>query len=226
MEEAKQAVAQGESHTSTTFPAHIQPQRSGSRRVVLWVTVLLLGSIAGILAWQHLDTRPAEVQPAVSAPPAPTDLAIVNENQRQQITVAPVGAQPAAVERETTGKVSFNEDRLTPVAAPYAGRVLEILPTNPAVVRPGQPLFARESPELVASHNDLAAARSDVAKAKIGLDAARIAAERARGLHAQGAIATKDLQQAETELARAHDEQRRAQVAYTAVEHRLALFGK
>jgi len=226
MEEAKQAVAQGESHTSTTFPAHIQPQRSGSRRVGLLVTVLLLSSIAGMLAWQHLDTRPAEVQPAVAAPPAPTDLAIINENQRQQITVVPVGAQPAAVERETTGKVSFNEDRLTPVVAPYAGRVLEILANKGAVVRSGQPLLVLESPELVATHNDLAAARSDVAKAKIGLDAARIAAERARGLHAQGAIATKDLQQAETELARAHDEQRRAQVAHTAVEHRLALFGK
>ena len=166
------------------------------------MTILLLGSIAGLLAWQHLETRPAAVHPAASASPAPTDLAIVNENQRQQITVAPVGEQPTTVERETTGKVSFNEDRLTPVVAPYAGRVLEILAHKGATVRSDQPLLVLESPELVAAHNDLAAARSDVAKAKIGLEATRIAAERARGLHAQGAIATKDLQQAETELAR------------------------
>jgi len=45
-------------------------------------------------------------------------------------------------------------------------------------------------------------------------------------LHAQGAIATKDLQQADTDFARALDEQRRAQAALATVEHRLALFGK
>src|SRR6266571_4754431 len=226
MEETKQAVEQRERLASTPLSPHVQAQRSGYGRVVLWVTILLLGLGAGILAWQHLETSPAEVQSTPVAPPQPSDLAIVSENQRQQITVAPVGEQQNTVERETTGKVSFNEERLTPVVAPYAGRVLEVSANKGADVRPGQPLLVLESPELVATQNDLAAARSDVAKARIGLDATRVAAERTRGLHAQGAIATKDLQQAETELARAQDEQRRAQAALAAVEHRLALFGK
>jgi cobalt-zinc-cadmium efflux system membrane fusion protein len=89
-----------------------------------------------------------------------------------------------------------------------------------------QPLVILESPELVAAQNDLASARSDLAKAKIGLDMAQTAAERARRLHQQEAIATKDLEQAEADLTRGQDEYRRAQVGLAAVENRLSLFGK
>jgi cobalt-zinc-cadmium efflux system membrane fusion protein len=130
------------------------------------------------------------------------------------------------VERETTGKVNFNKGRLTPVYTPDTGRVLEGLAHKGAAARPGQPLLVLEAPELVTVQNDLAAARSDLAKATIGLDAARVAAERARHLHTQGAIATRDVQQAERELARAQDEQQRAQTVLAGVEYRLVLFGK
>jgi cobalt-zinc-cadmium efflux system membrane fusion protein len=130
------------------------------------------------------------------------------------------------VDRNATGRVGFNEDRLTPVFTPYAGRVLELLVNKGASVGKSQPLVILESPELVVAQNDLASARSDLAKAKIGLDTAQIVAARARRLHEQEAIATKDLQQAEADLNRAQDEHRRAQVGLAAVENRLSLFGK
>src|SRR5262249_31599279 len=123
-------------------------------------------------------------------------------------------------------KVGFNEDRLTPVFTPYAGRILELLANKGDSVGKNQPLVVVESPDLVAAQNDLASARSDLAKAKIGLDTAETVAERARRLHEQEAIATKDLQQAEADLTRAQDEVRRAQVSLAAVENRLSLFGK
>ena len=226
MAEATQPVEQGEHLAITTPPMSTPPRRMWRGRAVLLGAILLLGGVVSMVAWQRLDTHPEEVQPTTPAVSQPTDVAVVNEQQLQQLTIEPVSERPVTVERDTTGRVSFNEERLTPIYTPYAGRVLEVLANKGAEVRPGQPLLILESPELVTVQNDLVVARSEFAKAKIGLDAARIAADRARGLHTQGAIATKDLQQADTELARAHDEQRRAQAVLATVEHRLALFGK
>jgi cobalt-zinc-cadmium efflux system membrane fusion protein len=225
MAEATQRVEQVEHHATTIPPKPPQARRTRRGKAVLLV-VILLGGGGGILAWQRLDMRPEAVQPATPVASQPTDMAVVNEQQLQQLTIEPVRDWPVTVERDTTGRVSFNEERLTPIYTPYAGRVLEVLANKSTEVRPGQPLLVLEAPELVTAQNDLIVARADLAKAKIGLDAARVAADRARGLHAQGAIATKDLQQADTELARALDEQRRAQAALATVEHRLALFGK
>jgi len=225
MAEATQRVEQVEHHATTIPPKPPQARRTRRGKAVLLVVILLGGGV-GILAWQRLDMRPEAGQPATPVASQPTDMAVVNEQQHQQLTIEPVRDWPVTVERDTTGRVSFNEERLTPIYTPYAGRVLEVLANKSTEVRPGQPLLVLEAPELVTAQNDLIVARADLAKAKIGLDAARVAADRARGLHAQGAIATKDLQQADTELARALDEQRRAQAALATVEHRLALFGK
>jgi cobalt-zinc-cadmium efflux system membrane fusion protein len=72
----------------------------------------------------------------------------------------------------------------------------------------------------------LSLARSDLAKANIGLNTAQVAQQRAQRLHEQEALSTKELQQAEADLARAQDDVRRAQAAVAAVENRLRLFGK
>jgi membrane fusion protein, heavy metal efflux system len=234
MAEAEQSVQQGECLATTMPPTSTRLRRRGRRRLA-WLVVLLLGGLGGTAAWQRWDLlaiwqrlgmQPVVEQAAPSLPSQATDVAFIHEHQRQQLTIEPVREQPLTVERETTGKVSFNEDRLTPVYTPYAGRVLEVLAHKGAAVRLRQPLLVLESPELVTVQNDLAAARSDLSKAAIGFDATQVAAERARHLYTQGAIATKDLQQAETELARAQDEQRRAQTTLAGMEQRLALFGK
>jgi cobalt-zinc-cadmium efflux system membrane fusion protein len=78
----------------------------------------------------------------------------------------------------------------------------------------------------VSAVNDLSEARSDTAKAKIALDAADKAAQRARRLNVQEALATKELQAAESELERASEEYRRSLAAAALVRNRLTLFGK
>ena len=228
MAETTHPVQQGEGRATTTSPVSASP-RPRARRRLGGLVILLLGGLAGTAAWQRWDLqtvwqRLGRQPVAEQAAPAPTgpapEVAVLHEHQLQQLTIESVREQPLTVERETTGKVSFNEDRLTPVYTPYAGRVLEVLAHKGATVQPGQPLLVLESPELVTVQNDLATARSELSKAKIGLDAARVAAERARGLHTQGAMATKDVQQAEMELARAQDEQQRAHAVLAGVEHR------
>jgi cobalt-zinc-cadmium efflux system membrane fusion protein len=83
-----------------------------------------------------------------------------------------------------------------------------------------------ESPDLVATVHDLAEARADADKSKIALDTAEKAANRARNLHQLEALATKELQAAEAELARAREDYRRATAAVSVMRNRLSLFGK
>jgi cobalt-zinc-cadmium efflux system membrane fusion protein len=137
-----------------------------------------------------------------------------------------VQRRQVSIDRKATGKIAFNEDRLTPVFTPFPGRVIELSANKGDNVRAGQPLATIESPDFVAAQNDMVSARSDLTKANIGLNTAQVAEQRARRLHDQEALSTKDLQQAEADLARSQDDVRRAQAALATVENRLRLFGK
>src|SRR5438874_4853511 len=142
MAEGGQAVHQGEHLATTTPPVSTPPRRRWRRRTV-WLMVLLLGGLAGTAAWQRWDLQsiwqrlglqPVDEQAAPSPPPQATEVVVLHEQQLQQLTIEPVREQSLTVERDTTGKVSFNEERLTPVYTPYAGRVLEVLATRGAAV--------------------------------------------------------------------------------------------
>jgi cobalt-zinc-cadmium efflux system membrane fusion protein len=146
MAEATQPVEQGARLATTTPPMPTRPRRTGRGRAALLVAILLLGGILGTIAWQRLDLHPEEVQPATPAVSQPTDVVVLNEQQLQQLTIESVSERPVIVERDTTGRVSFNEERLTPIYTPYAGRVLEVLANKGTEVRPGQPLLVLEAP--------------------------------------------------------------------------------
>jgi cobalt-zinc-cadmium efflux system membrane fusion protein len=164
--------------------------------------------------------------PTAPAEKASSDVIEATPDQLKQIRVEPVRDQFIELDLETTGKVGFNEDRMTPVFAPYGGRVLEVLANKGDLVKTGQTLLVIESPDLVATVHDLNEARSDVDKAKIAVDIADKAAERARNLHSMEALATKELQAAESDLARAREDYRRATAAVAVMRNRLSLFGK
>jgi cobalt-zinc-cadmium efflux system membrane fusion protein len=204
----------------------------GDKRVRFIASALLALLVASsVIYWarggRHAVAPQAEATSASEATPSgPPDVAVATGEQMRQITVEPVTERTLDVESATTGKVAFNEERMTPVFTPYAGRVLEVSASKGAFVQSGQPLLTIESPDLVAAENELAAARSDENKARIALDTAQKVAERARRLNEREALATKDMQQAEADLSRANDELRRAEAAVRFVESRLAIFGK
>jgi len=166
----------------------------------------------------------AAAQPAAES--RPSDTVEATPEQLTQIKVEPVREQAIDLDLETTGKVGFNEDRITPVIAPYNGRVLEVRGNKGDMVAAGDPLVSIDSADLVQAANDLSEAVANADKATIVVDIAEKAAERARNLTQQEAMATKELQAAESDLARAHDDHRRAQAAVAVVRSRLALFGK
>jgi membrane fusion protein, heavy metal efflux system len=194
--------------------------------------LFILGPVAALILIAAVFFRhEGGAKPPVVSAQAPSiepknDVIEATADQMKQIRVETVHEQAIDLDLETTGKVGFNEDRLTPVVAPYNGRVLEVTGNKGDIVRAGQPLLVIDSPDLVAAINDLSEATSGADKARIAVDLADKAAQRARNLHEQEALATKELQAAETELAKAKEEYRRAQAAVAVVRSRLSLFGK
>jgi cobalt-zinc-cadmium efflux system membrane fusion protein len=199
--------------------------RRSTRRPVIWVTALLVASAAVFLLTRQ-SAPPVEPHTAKADATSAPGLIEATPEQLKQIRIEAAREQTIDLNLEATGKVGFNEDRLTPVLAPYPGRVLEVMANIGEVVNAGQPLLVIESPDLVAGVNDLFEARSNVDKAKIALDTAQKSAERAKRLHAQEALSTKDLQAAESDLARAEEDQRRAQSSIAVARNRLVLLGK
>ena len=201
------------------------------RRLIIAVLLLVIAAIGGGLFWsrlsaKHIEKKAAAKAQATPAPSIAPDIVEAEEQELKQIAVEPVVEKTIAVEQETTGKVAFNEDRMTPVFTPYAGRVVEVLVNKGAVVNAGQPMLIVEAPDYVTAQNDLSAAHAEVDKSKIAVDAAQKVVERLRVLVQREAVASKDLQVAEVDLAKAREELNRDEAAVAVAKNKLALFGK
>jgi cobalt-zinc-cadmium efflux system membrane fusion protein len=207
----------------STQPA--APVKVSRRHVYVVIAVVMIAIFAGMVLWQHYAVPPKEAAKGTEVPAA-TDVVQVDESQMKNLVVEPVTVREMNVNRVVTGKVGFNEDRLTPIYPGYTGRVVEVLANKGDVVSRGKPLLIVESPEFVAAQNDLAQARADVDKAAVNLKTAQASVERARNLFAQEAISKKDLQDAESGLVLAQGEQQRSQAELRVSEAKMGLFGK
>src|SRR6266567_2936667 len=86
---------------------------------------------------------------AVSEIPSPGPAAInadtstvrINTPQLQHIALATVTMQGFREEKIATGKIAFNEEFMTPVFSPYAGRVTRVIAKPGDVVQPMSPLL-------------------------------------------------------------------------------------
>src|SRR5215475_13388575 len=141
-------------------------KRKLRRRGRTWVIVAIIGITFAIVGWRRIATRTENGDPADSKVDSPSDVVVLNEQQVKQISTEVVREGIVTLDRKATGKVSFNEDRLTPVFTPYSGRISELLANKGDAVKAGQALVVVESPDYVAAQNDLATARSDVAKSR------------------------------------------------------------
>jgi cobalt-zinc-cadmium efflux system membrane fusion protein len=103
-------------------------------------------------------------------------------------------AEPATV--TLTGKVAFDENHTQRLASPIDGRATKVLVDLGDDVRQGQVLVHLSSPALGQLQSDVQKAQQDVTLTQRAL-------ERAKGLLASGAIPAKDVQQAESDHAKA-----------------------
>jgi cobalt-zinc-cadmium efflux system membrane fusion protein len=199
---------------------------AAKRRRNFWIAAAAIAVLAAVLFALHRRGEVTAPETAKAEAVKPRGFILATPEQLKEIRVEPAREQTVDMNLEATGKVDFNEDRLTPVLPAYPGRVAELFANRGDSVRASQPLLVIESPDLVAAVNDLIGAHSAVDRAQTALDAAQKSAERARRLHAQEALSTKDLQAAESELAQVQQDFSRAQSSLQVDRNRLALLGK
>jgi cobalt-zinc-cadmium efflux system membrane fusion protein len=143
---------------------------------------------------------------AAEAPPIPAGEAWISPKQIDDahITVAPVGEHDVGGAIVTSGKVTFDDLRVSHVFSPVSGRVTKILAQPGERVTKDQPLAIIQSP-------DLGQAFSDLAKAQADLSAAEKDYKREKELYDAHAASQKDYEAAKANYEKARAELERAQ---------------
>jgi cobalt-zinc-cadmium efflux system membrane fusion protein len=155
----------------------------------------------------------------------PDSLRVVPDQMHQLQIVAAKGhvfrGQASAI-----GQIGYNEDASTVVLTPFSGRVTRLIARLGDQVKQGDPLLEIDSPEQFVQQNDFIAAQAARRKASSQRGLAQIQENRVRGLHEGKAAPSKDLQQAEAQLAAAENDLRAADAAFEAARVRLKILGR
>ncbi len=160
------------------------------------------------------------------SPVAAPDRMQATDDQMKSLKVVPATLQPIPSLEETTGKVAFNEDAMTPVYSPYTGRVIELLAKPGDSIVQGAPLLIIDSPEVVEAENEFLSGRATLSKAHAILQQAQRTRDRVQKLVAGEAAAPKDLEQALTDIESAASDVRAAEAQIDSARQRLLNFGK
>jgi len=150
----------------------------------------------------------------------------VGADQMHQLEVVKVKPHAFRVERSAIGHIAFNEEATTNVLAPFSGRVIRLIANVGSPVKRGDPLLEIDSPDQVAPQNEFIAAQAARNKARSQLNLAQIVEKRVRDLHEGKAVAFKELQQAEAQLAAAESDMRSTDTAFDAARVRLRILGR
>lgn len=142
--------------------------------------------------------------PSSSSPPAGEARLAPAKLRSAGIHVVPVAYQDLDRVLAATGRVTFDDQRVTHVFSPVNGRVTRLVAQPGQRVAQGDPLAIIQSP-------DVGSAVSDYAKAQAALAAAERDYQRQRELFAAHAAAERDLEGAEANARQARAERDRAE---------------
>jgi cobalt-zinc-cadmium efflux system membrane fusion protein len=150
----------------------------------------------------------------------------LTQAQLASLTIEPVVARVFRPELVTEGKIAIDEDRSTPVYSPYPGRVTRLLVKAGDDVAAGQKLFMIEAADMVQAQNDFLTASAGVNKARSRLSIAQTIDSQNARLYESRAVALREVQQAQADLAQARSELASAEAALEAARNRLRILGK
>src|SRR5579872_1325471 len=179
-------------------------------------SLLRVTSLALFLAGVTLvpGCGPARDDPAAEAPPPPQveqgqNGEVVQVDHPEQFALAAATQHADRSELTVTGTVSPDVSRNVPVVSLASGRVVQINARLGDTVQKGQLLLTVRSDDVSGAYSDYRKAVTDQALADAQLD-------RAKDLHAHGAISLNDLQ-----IAQDTDDKAKVDVATTAEHLRL-----
>ena len=148
--------------------------RPASGAFLIGVTLALLGGLGFGVFLGRANSAPTEpVAVEKPAEPVNENLVKLQESQMKSITVNPAEMQAFHGEKVTTGRIAFNDDKVTPVFSPYTGRILKLLAEPGVVVKRGDPLFEIDTPDLVQVESDLISAVSSLKNSQTALHLAQ-----------------------------------------------------
>src|SRR5437762_6640184 len=154
------------------------------------------------------------------------DFLRVVADQMHQLQIVKVETYAFRTQRSAIGQIGYNEDASTVVLTPFSGRVTRLIARPGDKVKRGDPLLEIDSPEQLVPQNDLIAAQAAKRKAGSQHNLAQIVEKRVRDLHEGKAAPSKDLQQAEAQLASAENDLRSADTTLEAARARLRILGR
>src|SRR5882724_3858720 len=154
------------------------------------------------------------------------DFLRVVADQMHQLQIVKVENYAFRAQRSAIGQIGYNEDASTSVLTPFSGRVTRLIAKPGDQVKRGDPLLEIDSPEQLVPQNDFIAAQAAKRKADSQHNLARILEKRVRDLHEGKAAPSKDLQQAEAQLASAEHDLRSADTTFEAARVRLRILGR
>jgi cobalt-zinc-cadmium efflux system membrane fusion protein len=181
------------------------------------VALLLAIALAG--CWPSASA----VTPA--QPPAKDpDIVRVSQDQLHQLDIIAVKPHKFRVYKVAVGQIAFNEDASTVVQTPFTGRVIRVIAKIGDIVKPGDPLFEVDSPEVVQVQTDLISALQAVEKTRTSLMVAQRQAERTTRLLADKAISMREAEQARNDQAIAESDLKTAEGTLHSARNRLRVF--
>ncbi|HYM11639.1 MAG TPA: efflux RND transporter periplasmic adaptor subunit [Bryobacterales bacterium] len=183
------------------------------RRGRAWAAVAiaaLLGAFTGCSRQGEVSASSSPSEPTVKIETAP-DASVVEVGHPEEFPLVKVEARSARNEMLVNGVVAPDVSRTVPVNALAGGRVIEIRARLGDDVTKGQVLLRIHSADLAAAIADHQKAQADEALALKSL-------ERAQLLVSHGAMAQKDLQQAE-------DTEQKAKVDVQTAAERIRILG-
>jgi len=164
-------------------------------------TTLAAPAVAAVLLASACGGRNAAQGAARPAPPPPGEVRL--QTVPDFIRVAEVEISAESGLTEATGKVAFDEGRVSRVGTPVSGRIVELKVQPGDRVKRGQPLLVIASPDAESAYADWIAARADAALADKNL-------ERQRRLFSDQAVSQKEVLQAEGDATKARAASARA----------------
>lgn len=189
---------------------------------------LLIGAMLAAAAggWFFLGHQEAPgPAPAAAATRNPGEFRL-NDAEMRALRIEPVATLAFRPERVAEGRIAINDDRATPMFAPYTGRVTRAFARVGDRVEAGAPLYEIETPDVTAAANDLLTALDNVQKTRSALDQARREDARQASLLSARAASQRDVEQARAAVATAEAEARSATSALDAARDRLRVLGR
>ena len=188
---------------------------------------LVAAAVAGGAGWYLLQKgdAPAPQAAAAASQLAPGEFQLTDTEIRS-LRVEPVLLRDFRAVRVAEGRISYNEDRSTPVFSPYTGRVVRPVARLGEQVDLGETLFEIETTDLVQAANDLLAAVDNVAKARTTMELAQRQEVRQRELFNARAASRRDMEQAQAEATNAGADVRVAETALAAARDRMRVLGR